>query len=93
MAARDLTTRETLLAFTGLAIALLIPMYGTGFYASQFREGELIASWRVGIFFSVLWGVVIFVLFRKRKVFLKTADRVFLTSGAEVAVTTAAFLT
>src|SRR5215467_2947938 len=91
MAAQDLTARETLLAFTGLAIALLLPMYGTGFYAAQFREGELIASWRVGIFFSVLWGVVIFVFFRKRIVFLKTADRVFLTSGVVVALTTACF--
>lgn len=91
MAAQDLTARETLLAFTGLAIALLIPMYGTGFYASQFREGELIATWRVGIFFSVLSSVLIFVFFRKRIVFLKTADRVFLTSGAVVALTIASF--
>src|SRR5882672_9086167 len=78
MAAQELTARETLLAFTGLAIALLIPMYGTGFYASQFREGELVASWHVGIFFSVLWSVLIFVFFRNRKVFLKTATRVSL---------------
>lgn len=90
MATQDLTARETLLAFTGLAIALLIPMYGTGFYASRFREGELIASWRVGIFFSVLWGILIFIFFRKRNVFLKTADRVFLASGTVMVLTTTA---
>jgi hypothetical protein len=88
MAAQELTARETLPAFMGLAIALLIPIYGTGFYASQFREGELVASWRVGIFFSVLWGVLIFVFFRNRKVLLKTAIRVFFTSGVAVALTT-----
>jgi len=91
MAAQELTARETLLAFTGLAIALLIPRYGTGFYASQFREGELVASWHVGIFFSVLWSVLIFVFFRNRKVFLKTATRVFFTSGVAVALTTVSF--
>ena len=92
MAAQELTARETLLAFTGLAIALLIPIYGTGFYASRFREGELVASfWRVGIFFSVLWGVLIFVFFRNREVFLKTATRVFFTSGVAVALTTVSF--
>jgi len=91
MAAQELTARETLLAFTGLAIALLVPIYGTGFYASQFREGELVASWHVGIFFSVLWSVLIFVFFRNRKVFLKTATRVFFTSGVTVALTTVSF--
>jgi hypothetical protein len=91
MAAQESTARESLLAFMGLAIALLVPIYGTGFYASQFREGELVASWRVGIFFSVLWGVLVFVFFRNRKVFLKTATRVFFTSGVAVALTTVSF--
>src|SRR6266480_4061677 len=69
----------------------LVDPHGTGFYASQFREGELVASWHVGIFFSVLWSVLIFVFFRNRKVFLKTATRVFFTSGVAVALTTVSF--
>ncbi len=48
-------------------------------------------SWHVGIFFSVLWSVLIFVFFRNRKVFLKTATRVFFTSGVAVALTTVSF--
>ena len=82
MPAKDLTARETFLTFTGLAIALLFPMVVTGFYAFQFHGG---------FFFLVLWGMLVFVFFRKRKIFLRTSDRVFLTSGAVVALITAGF--
>jgi hypothetical protein len=57
-------------------------MVATGFYAFY---------WHRGFFFLVLWGMLVFGFFRARKIFVRTVDRVFLTSGAVVALTTAGF--
>ena len=61
MANEKLTARETLLVFTGAAIALLLVAAGTSFYKQDYRYG---------IFCFAGAAVLGFVFFRKRKVAL-----------------------
>jgi hypothetical protein len=61
MANERFTARETLLIFTGAAIALLLIAAGTTVYARDYRHG---------ILFLVLAGLLSFAFFRKRKLAL-----------------------
>ncbi|SRR6266478_1796478 len=61
MANDGFTARETLLTFTGAAIALLLVAAGTSFYKHDYRHGILC---------FVVAAVLSFVFFRKRKVAL-----------------------
>jgi hypothetical protein len=61
MANENFTARETLLAFMGAAIALLLVAASTSFYAHDYRRGILL---------FVLAGFLSFVFFRKRKLAL-----------------------
>jgi hypothetical protein len=60
-----MTARETLLAFTGAAIALLLVAAGTSFYKHDYRHG-------IGCFVAAL--VFVFAFFRKRKLALVTTS-------------------
>jgi len=61
MANEKLTGRETLLAFTGAAIALLLVATSTSFYVHDYRRGILP---------FILAGLLSFGFFRKRKLAL-----------------------